>query len=754
MPFIHPAIFFGGAAAASVPVVIHLLNRRRFKVVDWAAMRFLLESVRRNRRRVRIEELILLALRCLAIFLLAMAVGRLIGCAGAQAVPVLAQRGQTDHVFVLDDSVSMGQKLGDTTAFDLAAGELAEIIDKLPRSDRVAVLLTSRPEDSGPMATLQSVSKIVSPDGWLKSLRPSDTAGGLRRTLRAGGKLFTPASVKHLYVLGDFRRVDYEPGRVEEIRREMKALRDEGVVLRLLSYGASPRDNLTIEGVQVLDKVALASVPVRVQLRVRNNGSEPAENVTVRFSTPAYETAGAKLPVRTIRSIEPGEEKIVQVGYAFPDPGAGVIEGRLKSDSLPGDNVVRLALEVRQARKILIIDGEPDVSDPANTESFFLLIGLDPNGNRSYGNAVDVVSYKRMADVNFHTYDAVILANVGAFPRTKDDRGELGYGSLDQLAGYVRGGGGLAIFTGDQLNPTFYNGPFYAEGAGLCPLKVTGRWPQTEREVRQRRRFVRLLRDSVEGESVMRSFHGDLAQFTQLLRFYGFTRTEVPGPVAGVGPVKVLARFDNAEDQDQHSPAIVSRSYGDGRVVMVCTAADTEWSDWPKDYTFVTFLNDLMDYISRAAAKDFTASVGEPIGYTLDRGMLAARITLSVPGDSEEGEVSLAPRSAGTRKMVGYADTRYAGIYRLRVDVAGEARTVMFARNVDPSEGRLAVAGEQELRALLQVELSYQDRLRPTADAQTGTDADRNEYWKAMLMGMLLVLAAEVFLGQRFGHYN
>src|SRR5437870_4040544 len=115
MPFITPALFWAGAAAASGPVIIHLLNRRRFRILDWAAMDFLLQSQRKNRRRVKIEELILLALRVLAILLMGAALARpLLSRAGL--LDVIGKTG-TDIVAVLDDSFSTAQKHGADTVF-------------------------------------------------------------------------------------------------------------------------------------------------------------------------------------------------------------------------------------------------------------------------------------------------------------------------------------------------------------------------------------------------------------------------------------------------------------------------------------------------------------------------------------------------------------------------------------------------------------------------------------------------------------
>ena len=72
MSFLNPIMLFG-LAAVSVPIIIHLLNRRRFQKVVWAAMKFLQVSVEQNQRRMRIEDMILLALRCLLLALLALA---------------------------------------------------------------------------------------------------------------------------------------------------------------------------------------------------------------------------------------------------------------------------------------------------------------------------------------------------------------------------------------------------------------------------------------------------------------------------------------------------------------------------------------------------------------------------------------------------------------------------------------------------------------------------------------------------------
>src|SRR6056297_288559 len=114
MSFVNPLILAAGLAAIAIPIAIHLLMRRRRQPTPWAAMRFLLEAMRKRRRRLQLERLLLLAVRCLLVAAIALALGRptLRGLAGdapfGSAAVTLA--------IVIDDSIASGAADGDGTA--------------------------------------------------------------------------------------------------------------------------------------------------------------------------------------------------------------------------------------------------------------------------------------------------------------------------------------------------------------------------------------------------------------------------------------------------------------------------------------------------------------------------------------------------------------------------------------------------------------------------------------------------------------
>src|SRR5215213_3330094 len=104
--FATPAFALAGLALAAIPIIIHFLNRRRFKTQPWAAMEFLLRAMRKNRRRIRFEQWLLLAVRCGVLLLFGLALARPLGCTDTSLAALAARRAGL-HVIVLDNSYSM-----------------------------------------------------------------------------------------------------------------------------------------------------------------------------------------------------------------------------------------------------------------------------------------------------------------------------------------------------------------------------------------------------------------------------------------------------------------------------------------------------------------------------------------------------------------------------------------------------------------------------------------------------------------------
>src|ERR1051325_5204716 len=125
--FLNTAALTVGGALVSAPILIHLINRMRFKRLRWAAMEFLLKAQKRSRRRLIIEQLLLLMLRCLLVLLTALLVSRFLGFSFGSVADQ-----ETIHVVILDDTLSMTDrwedKEGPQSAFKVAKDFVAKKI--------------------------------------------------------------------------------------------------------------------------------------------------------------------------------------------------------------------------------------------------------------------------------------------------------------------------------------------------------------------------------------------------------------------------------------------------------------------------------------------------------------------------------------------------------------------------------------------------------------------------------------------------
>jgi len=748
-----------GAIGISVPIIIHILNRRRFKVIDWAAMKFLLDALRKNRRRLRIEELILLALRCLIILLLGVALARFVGCSQLDRLGLI--EGQRTVVFVLDDSYSMGQVRGSRTAFSVAVDDLKSRIGQLRGKDQVAILLTSRAQPDKAFVKLGPVSDPQSLLAKIGRLRPSDARTDLSEALiTATGYFQGIEGSKRLYVLGDFRRVDMTgQGQAARFQQAFAGLQAADVAVTMMDYGRAAHKNLTIESVELENHFALAGRRCDILIKVRNNGSKRVTNVPVNLSVKFHdgkEMQTVSLPVQTIGSLEPNRIWEKKIPFVPELAVSTVICVKLPGDDLPGDNQAALALDVRKATKVLIVDGRPAAgARPEDAASFFLACALDPSRQADHDFDVDIISREDLSSAVYGDYDIVLLLNLADFPhqpKKLPDSDEVeNYPSLAALERYVAAGGGLVIFTGDKLNTDFYNGRMLNKGTGLNPLPIR----QPKGEWRRRDKYFQITPRSVRPTGPMSFFTGDAAAALQLIRFFAFTpasdRSILAAGSLAKAPV-VEARFNDRNA----SPAVVSRRYGEGGVVMFYSTASTRFNDWPLDDPpglFVVPITELIENLARPQKDVFTGLVGRDITLQLDESLRDATAILTPPGTGTD-LVRLTPRRTGIRPKVTYDRADVAGLYRLTLTRPDESAVeVLFARNPDPVEGDLQPGGKTSVTtALGSGEYTYIDRAS-AAGKDLAEAAAGKEYWIWMVAALLLLLAAETFLAQRFGHW-
>src|SRR5260370_231623 len=220
--FLSPlAAVLTAVGAASIPIIIHLLNRKRYRVVPWAAMRFLLAAQKRTVRKLRIEQWLLLAIRTLLILALILAMVSVLpwlepfwnrvfpGGVG----PAVVKSGRTHRIIVVDGSFSMGRKHDDGTSFDRARDMARRIVQSASPGDGFSLLLLGSPVQTivpGPSDNAPNVATEIQQLRLPKG--NSDLGGELAALDKMAAQPLGKYQRREVYILTDLQKTFFQGG--------------------------------------------------------------------------------------------------------------------------------------------------------------------------------------------------------------------------------------------------------------------------------------------------------------------------------------------------------------------------------------------------------------------------------------------------------------------------------------------------------------------------------------------------------------
>src|SRR4051794_16243120 len=275
MSFLAPWLLLGGLSV-SIPIVLHFFYKARYRRLPWAAMTFLRQSIEQTSRRLRFQELVLLALRCLTLLLLAAALARP-SCATLHT----GGRGESiDAVFVFDTSYSMGARDGEKTRLDRAKDAALAVLDNLPPnstvqiygcSDRVTFLGPQSPKNLDQAREVVKAVELTSLSGdVLPALTESLTALD-----RAAG------TNKEVYLFSDLQKSGWDP-QAAAVRAKAAELKQRATLI-VVRCGSPDRpvSNVAITDITYPGGIPHTGSRLPVTVLVKNTGKNPVKNVAV-----------------------------------------------------------------------------------------------------------------------------------------------------------------------------------------------------------------------------------------------------------------------------------------------------------------------------------------------------------------------------------------------------------------------------------------------------------------------------------------
>ncbi|MBI1831553.1 MAG: BatA domain-containing protein [Planctomycetes bacterium] len=445
--FLNPGFLLVAAALISLPIIIHLINRMRFKRIQWAAMEFLLKAQKRTQRRLIIEQLLLLALRCLLIGLVGFLVLRFTGC-GDNSDAGKPNR----HIVLLDDTLSMrdrnppafAEDQGDRKRAGKAEGKscfkvakedflitkIGKGLAKSKTNDELVVIQLSRTLDPDykPLVfkglnekrEMDEFTRQI--DAMEASLLNVDLIHGIEQAKKLIGS--DNKNRVSLHILSDYRQVDWSAKRGEKLNAELLELvkRNKEIKIRAIDTvsparganqaGSTPasRDNIGIVSFRPSARVVGHRMPVRFHISIANYSAKQAEVILIARN----EETGRDLdevdfnpPTRPL-VLSPSSVTEVSFDYGsvfrgqqvfFPDLKDGQTKFAhlsvrlanmqkqdltLETDGILEDNKRYTFVEVRDKVPILVIDGAGAEGRKEGKDSFILDTALKSVPGGSY----------------------------------------------------------------------------------------------------------------------------------------------------------------------------------------------------------------------------------------------------------------------------------------------------------------------------------------------------------------------------------
>ena len=715
-----PALL-GGLVLVSAPIIIHLLSRRKYRELEWAAMKWLLEALKKNARRIQLEQLILLAVRTLLVLCVVMAMAKPF-LQGAGAVLLPGKR--THRILVLDDSFSMGYRVTDRDRFERAKQVALAILHDARKGDTTSLVLMAAPPKvmvGEPSANLNAVADEV------RGLELLHGGADFAATLAKLDEILTASNLeqKEIYFITDLQRASWtaNSGSAAAPVQELAAKIAARANLVVIDLGQGASDNLAVTSFELDDYFVTMERDTRFSAVFRNFGRTNRSDLAVTLSIDgtAQDRRSVYLPA--------GEQASLVLSYSFPTPGWHLVEVHLEDDALTIDNHRWLAVNVRENIEVLLVDGEPSSGRFGSSEMDHLRFALAPqisSGGSKSSILPEVIRESEFLETELGRYDCVIFGNVGQFTEIE----------ARAVENYLRQGGGIVWFLGDLVDSLSYNRVLYRDGNRILPVQLGARVGDAQK---RQSFFVFDPRDYLH--PIVQPFRGATQGGLVTTPVFEYVRAEL----APDSKAQVALAFEGGD------PVIVTDTVHRGRVAVVTTSADNEWTDWPVWFSYVPVMNELVNYVVADRHRDHSTLVGQTLTASVPPAALEIPVTVELP--NKQTVIRRVPPSDDVGFFL-FEQTNLSGGYQVSFGPP-LATQESFAVNVDSKESDLTKLEQDELRELLPSwRFLYLTNWQAIATGKSSVTQNRGELHRYLLYAALALVFLESLLAWKFGHYT
>lgn len=704
MGFVTPALL-GGAALVALPIVLHLIMRRESQLLKFPALRFVQQRRMVNQHRLRLRQLLLLALRCAIIALLAFALARptLRGSSAAGNADA-----QVATALVFDNSLRMQYEQDNQTRLQKSKELAAWLLNQLPADSPVTIVDRAgrqRGQDLNRDAAEMRVERLE----LNAAVRPMEDA------LRDATRWLQSKKDNRgeAYVFTDLAAEAWPQATIAAFAKSLDEM--PGANVYLIDVGALEPKDRGLAALKLSSEQVASSGLLQLNTELLTTGPADKETeATVELYLGNDSTQPEKRGQQTIAS----HEQPTPIEFSLSGLALGAHQGFVRivgRDALPCDDVRYFTIDVRPPSKLLLVGENAD-------DTLFLREALAPTAAVGLAPSkflCQVGQYNDLSKKRLSEYAGVCLVNPPP----------LAEATWQSLVDFADAGGGVGIFLGRNARREEMNG---GEAQRLLPAKL--RWQSHDAT------YVRPV--AVE-HPALRELVG-LADGAPWSEFPVFKYWELE---AGAEPADVVATFANGK------PALVERRIGAGRVLMMTTsvsdpAHDDPWNllpTAPDPWPFIALANGVAQYLVGAGQSQLNYQAGQTVVLPLTTEEQVSSYVLQLP-DGSAVRQSLAPG----QHDLSIAATDAIGNYRVRAGGQQERLDRGFSVNLPTEVSRLNRVAGADLTNGLGSARTRIARTRDEIELRVGLGRVGHELFPALILAVALVMAAEQLLANRF----
>lgn len=775
MSFLHISLLAGSLFIA-VPILLHLLMRRRPRHEMFPALRFVKQLRQTNQQRLRLKNWLLLLLRCAIVVALAAAVARptvasedlaswlMLGglgfvsilaavaaiagwqnergrwlCGGlalaavvlglAAVVTFARLRGQGGSTLltrreapvaaalVFDTSPRMALRYENQSRLEATQEMGRWLLSELPENSEVAIV------DNGTSSAVFSID-VWAAEKAIQALSVNTIVQPLARPLAAAWQLLEASDkqTKEIYLLTDLTRQSWL-GSTANLADRLSD--DDSVRVYVLDIGVENPQNLAIGAPRLSGEMLSRGTPLRIEAELLNTGHERIVTVELVLETPDPrlpmlvdgEAVLPELQLRNEQTVALASDSSMWVAFSLPSLAPGSHHGQIRlrgTDALEVDDTRYFTVQATDHWSVLVA-GAPDAA------IHFLTHALAPYEEQRTGQApfrCDSMGVDELKSAKLTDYAAIALL----------DPPPLADGVWNRLAEYVDRGGGLGIFLGRNAQPVR---TFNTAGAQkLLPGRLVRQWRAGARGLS--------LRLAAASHPLLAPFRplADNIPWDPIFRHWVFDQ---------VDDGNVVLRFSSGQ------PAIVERRIGRGRVLVMTTPISDPlnvrgrpaWNRLPTaidPWPYWMLMDTMFRYLAQQGESRLNYEVGQPVSLTVPDDSGTSRYQLFVPTGVWQDVTA-----ARNRVTLQFADV--PGTYRLR---SGRGDDQGFSMNLPTDATRLERIDVESLDRWFGPDGYRLARSRAEVNRDIGEARIGHEMYPWLLVLLVLLLTLEHVLANRF----